>query len=131
MQSYVDLRADLDLLPEKLEQVACVRAIENGQVCVDNGEFDPLEEYVGFLREEGGLETGNPLDIVYDCVDLVDAAGDEVALGRLVRVLAEAGMSGEVVRQAVQTWVALEGMRVDGDYVELVRGRSRGRPSDT
>ena len=66
---------------------------------------------------------GNPFDIVYDCVELVGAAGRRVTINRLVRVLGVAGMHSEKVRWAVKMWVDLEAMQMDGDYVVLSRGR--------
>lgn len=117
-KEFVDLRADLDLLPRGDCSGSCALAIEDGEVEEEcemdseaagdrsSGDSEAEEEAMAeemedFVRKRMG---GNPLDVVYDVVRFM---GDMADLDDICDTAAMADITSDVAKQAVSEWVGM------------------------
>lgn len=108
-RNYIDLRADLDLLPDR-------HCAGSACLCIcDRAEDDTSSAHCSDGRR-------NPLDTVYDCLDRLQRGKTRVKTSRLVRNAMGSGLSEHMIQKALREWHKLGVMTIEGQYVQLKPG---------
>jgi len=132
-QSFIDLRADMDMLAAKQEIQSYQRAIAD----LEEGTANSLDKASSTMHGTTRMppssphdDTGsngcssdeedlNPLEVIYDSVEYLMKEERMVSVSKLIQIANKKGLDSDTINEALSRWVVLGVMQIEGNHVTM------------